>query len=223
MNIKELQLETKNVSLIKNFYVGTIGLKILQESDSSVSFKVGASVLTFVESSSNVNPYYHYAINIPENQIHAAIKWLGLKVNLIEHENSSLIDFPNWNAHSVYFFDSAGNIVELIARHDLDNSSNDPFSVKSLLSISEVGIPVESVKEFHDTISSQLNEKLWSGNLDTFAAIGSQEGLLIVVTTHRNWFPTDKPCNVYPLELKLRMVKTGSGIIKYSVYSIDSI
>ncbi|MBZ0201674.1 MAG: glyoxalase/bleomycin resistance/dioxygenase family protein [Ignavibacteria bacterium] len=220
MNIAELQIYTSNIETLKQFYTNTLRLEQSYESNNSFSLKIGTSTLTFNKSSSNEKPYYHYAINIPENQIHDAIQWLSLKVSLIEYEKSSLIDFPNWNAQSVYFYDPAGNIVELIARHDLDNASQELFSSKSLLSISEIGMPVEGVKAFHDTLSTQLGEKLWSGNLDTFAAIGDQEGLFIVVTTHRNWFPTNKPCYSFPLKVKLRNYNYLSGLFQHSIYEI---
>ena len=120
------------------------------------------------------DPYYHFAFNIPENKINEAIKWLEKKVELIEYGESNLISFPNWNAHSVYFYDPAGNIVEFIARHNLPNSTDREFSSESILNISEVGMPVTSVKNYCNTLNQMLDENLWWGNLETFAAIGDE-------------------------------------------------
>lgn len=187
--------------------------------ETEIKIKLGSTNLIFTEDKS-ISPYYHFAINIPENQITEAIAWLKPKVKLIEYEGSPLIDFPNWNAHSVYFYDPAGNIVELIARHNLNNSSNEPFSQKSFLNISEIGLPVENVKAFHDIISSNMGVELWSGNHETFAAIGDENGLLIVVTPHRNWFPTDKPCNIYPLTVKISNKYSELVVLEHSQYKI---
>lgn len=219
MNIRELHLYTGSVDLLTGFYSEVLGLKITEYDNLKV--KVGSTDLIFMEEKSS-NPYYHFAVNIPENRINEAVEWLKPKVNLIEYNGSALIDFPNWNAHSVYFYDPAGNIVELIARHDLDNSSAKPFSAESFLSISEVGMPVEDIKTFYDLINTNSGEKLWSGNLDTFAAIGDQNGLFIVVTTHRNWFPTNKPCDIYPLTVKIKKENSAPVVLEYSSYKINT-
>jgi catechol-2,3-dioxygenase len=161
------------------------------------------SQLTFIYDKQSKENYYHFAFNIPENQINESIEWLKKKINLIEYEGSPLINFKNWNAHSVYFYDAGGNIVEFIARHNLKNGAGEPFSPNSIINISEVGMPVESVKDFCSKLDEKPGLKLWWGNLETFAAIGDEEGLLIVVTSQRNWFPTEKSSKIYPLTVKI--------------------
>ena len=219
MEIKELKLFTKFPKELKKFYSDDLGLIVSELSSTEFKVKVGKTDLYFSEEK-KYSPYYHFAINIPQNKISEAIAWLKPKVSLIESEGSPLIDFNNWNAHSVYFYDPAGNIVELIARHDLDNASDEPFSDKCLLNISEIGMPVENVKVLHDTLNEKYGEYLWSGNLETFAAIGNQEGLFIVVTTHRNWFPTDKPCNIYTLTVKVEKNKSAPVVLEHLPYKI---
>lgn len=219
MKITELRLYCNNTRPLKDFYVNKLGLDPLIDSDHNVKFKIGSSELTFLSDIGIEAPYYHFAFNIPENQMNEAIYWLNKKTKLIEYEGSPVIDFPNWNAHSVYFYDPAGNIVELIARHNINTSSNDPFSAASLLNISEIGMPVDSVKEFVELTKDKLNEKLWWGNLETFAAIGDEEALFIAVTAKRNWFPTEKPCNIYPLSVKIHKDNMLPVKIDYSNYS----
>ncbi len=222
MKILELNLFCNDLKSLNDFYISNFDLALLSESENTLTVLIGKSKLTFKQNTGIESPYYHFAINIPENQINEAINWLKPKVKLIENEGSPLINFPNWNAHSVYFYDPAGNIVELIARHDLNNASNEPFSAKSLLNISEVGMPVPDVKVFHDMLNEKFGEKLWSGNLETFAAMGDQEGLFIVVTPHRNWYPTDKPCNIYPLKVKIESKNSAPAVLEQSQYKIIS-
>lgn len=219
MKILALNLFTSNLHLQKEFYTKSLGLKLTANSPDSFSVQAGVSSLKFTENNLPEAPFYHFAFNIPENQMNEAIDWLNKKTKLIEYEGSPVIDFPNWNAHSVYFYDTAGNIVELIARHNLKNSSNEPFSAASLLNISEIGMPVDSVKEFVELTKDKLNEKLWWGNLETFAAIGDEEALFIAVTAKRNWFPTEKPCNIYPLSVKVHKDNMLPVKIDYSNYS----
>ncbi|MEO8512062.1 MAG: hypothetical protein ABI543_00750 [Ignavibacteria bacterium] len=219
MEIIELQLFANSIKDLRTFYSDVLGLTVSELDISKIKIKVGTTDLVFIQDK-NTTPYYHFAINIPENQINEAIEWLKPKVSLIESDDSPLIDFPNWNAHSVYFYDPAGNIVELIARHDLDNSTTEPFSGKSFLNISEIGMPVEDVKAIHDKLSEKFGQNLWSGNLDTFSAIGDQNGLFIVVTTHRNWYPTEKPCNIYPLTIKIANENSAPAILEHPPYKI---
>lgn len=188
--------------------------------DYTFTLKTGSSKLTFMEDDSGDEPYYHFAFNIPENRINEAVKWLDSRVDLITYEDSPLISFPNWNAHSVYFFDPAGNIVELIARHNLENSSESKFDSRSLLCISEIGMPSKNLKPLCNTLNQLLNENLWWGNLETFAAIGDENGLFIAVTNERNWFPTEKLCNIFPLTVKIRDHKVISSSIEFSPYKV---
>lgn len=222
MKFLEVELCTPRLNEQKEFYSDTLGMQTDFNTPVSFTAHAGATLLKFTESNLQEAPYYHFAFNIPENQLNDAIKWLGNRVKLIEYEGSPVIDFPNWNAHSVYFYDPAGNIVELIARHNLKNSSNEPFSAASLLSISEIGLPVESVKDFINLAEDKLNERLWWGNHEAFAAIGNEEGLLIAVTTERNWFPTEKPCNIFPVKLKIEKKDPLFEILEYIPYKIIS-
>jgi len=220
MKILGLNLFTSKLHLQREFYTKSLGLKLTGNLPDAFSVQAGTSILTFSESILQGEPFYHFAFNIPENKLNEAIDWLSNKVELIEYEGSRVIDFPNWNAHSVYFYDPAGNIVELIARHNLNNSSNEPFSAASLLNISEIGMPVDSLKEFVELAKDKLNEKLWWGNLETFAAIGDEEGLFIAVTPKRNWFPTEKPCNIFPLQVKIKKSNSSFETLKFIPYEI---
>jgi catechol-2,3-dioxygenase len=204
VKILELKLPTAKIDEQRSFYVDELGFKVIYESDHSFTVSTGDSKLTFTNDINTLENHYHFAFNIPENQLNEAAEWLRQFSALIEYEGSHIINFPNWNAHSVYFYDPAGNIVELIARHNLNNSSKEKFSAASIINISEAGLPVSSVKDFYSTMKENFGLDLWWGNLETFAAIGDEEGLFIAVTTERNWFPTDKPCNIYSLAVKIK-------------------
>lgn len=216
MKILELNLHTCDLTQQKDFYTKKLGLNISKENESSFTVKTGNSKLRFTCDEAASGYYYHFAFNIPENQINQSAEWLKNFLEPLRHDGSSIVNFPNWNAHSVYFFDPQGNIVEFIARHNLNNSAKDDFSARSIINISEVGMPVESVAGFYN----ELNKSglgLWWGNLETFAAIGDEEGLFIAVTKERNWFMTDKPCNIYPLEVKAE----PAGSISYLLYKVN--
>src|SRR5439155_2935079 len=108
-----------------------------------------------------------------------------------------------WHAHSVYFLDAAENVLELIARHDLPNASDEPFGPASLLEVSEVGLPVRDVDEAVAFIERELRQPLFSGDREHFAALGDHRGLFILVPLGRPWFPTDKPTALAPLAVTI--------------------
>jgi hypothetical protein len=150
-------------------------------------------------------PFYHFAINIPANKIEEAKDWLSNKVKLLwmEDYKDDIADFVNWHAKSVYFYDPAGNIVELIARFDLDNNASETFSSHQFLSINEVGL-VFSNEHFEKEVMAleNLYSLSWFDKqppLPKFRAMGDDEGLFVIVPEHRNWYPTDKPSGIFPM------------------------
>lgn len=223
MQIAELKIFTNKLASQKNFYCDVLGLKLESKDDESFSVFFGFSKLTFIENTTIGNPYYHFAVNIPENKLYEVIDWLKVKnVQLIKYESSDIVDFPNWNAHSVYFYDAQGNIVEFIARHNLLNKSEIPFEPSQMLCISEAGMPVNNVGLFCKLLEEKLGENLWWGNYNTFAAMGDENGLFIVVTTNRSWFPTNRPSNPFPLEVKLAGISKSTVEINFENYKISA-
>jgi catechol 2,3-dioxygenase-like lactoylglutathione lyase family enzyme len=201
MQIQEMFLSTPDLAVQKDFYQNVLKLPITVENDQQFTFKAGTTQLIFQQGP--VDGVYHFAFNVPENQMAAAREWLS--VPLIK-ANDGRDEFfsESWNSHSVYFYDPAGNILELIARHTLPDASTESFSEKSLLNISEIGVAVADVSAF--TASSGLPS--YGGSSPEFSPIGDENGLLIVVKIGRQWFPdTGK----HALEIPLRAVITSNG------------
>lgn len=201
MKIIELKLNAENIGELKKFYTETLGVECVNSNPNSFTITAGTSKLTFLNNKTKDSPYYHFAFDIPENQIKEASVWLKERTSPIKDGDNEIIDFKNWNAHSIYFNDVAGNVVELTARHNKKNSSDKPFSFSNIINISEAGVPVNDVKKFYRELKEKTGEKLWSGNEETFAAVGDENGLLIVVPISRNWFPTDKASKIFPLTI----------------------
>lgn len=199
MKILELQLETHCLDELKTFYTETLALPLLKEQKRYFVFQAGMTTVKFSRAHKEDKPYYHFAFNIPENQLKEAKAWLSGRVKLIEKDGMDEFRHESWNADAVYFYDPAGNIVEFIARHNLKNRSEEPFSGKSILSLSEIGYPVEDVRLFSDYIKQELSLRLWDGDERQFAAVGDEEGLFIIVTQKRSWFPVDKLAESHPV------------------------
>jgi hypothetical protein len=207
MQIKKLILQTSYLETLKEFYSSILELPVQMVSGEEIIIKIGASSLVFTETK-EVEPFYHFAINIPSNKIQEAKNWMGSKLKLLwmEDYKSEIADFVNWHAKSVYFYDPAGNILELIARFDLNNDQEDAFSSKQFLSINEVGLVFEPDKFDQRTSELRNNYSLSYFSkqppLPQFRASGDDEGLFVVVPAHRNWYPTDKPAEIFSMRVE---------------------
>lgn len=205
MKLEQIQIHTNNIQKTAAFYQNILGLSLLEKSSKSVSIKAGDSILKFIENKA-FDSVYHFAFNIPENKLDEAIKWCKNKIDLITIEDQNVIaDFEAWNANAVYFYDNNGNLLEFIARHDLDTFSSENFNSESILNISEIGIVIESPLELGNHLIEKYQLDFFSknANSDAFAAIGDDEGLLIIVKPNRNWYPTQIPSQSNPAEIRI--------------------
>ncbi|MEP6930800.1 MAG: VOC family protein [Flavobacterium sp.] len=205
MKLEHIQITTNNIETTKAFYKDILGLLILEKSNESVTVQAGNSILKFVENP-QFDSIYHFAFNIPENKLDEAIEWCKNKVNLITIEDKNVIaNFENWNANTVYFYDNNGNLLEFIARHDLNNRQTETFSSKSILNISEIGIVNENPLELGNELITGYGLNFFSknSNSELFSAIGDDEGLLIIVQPNRNWYPTQTPSESNTTEITL--------------------
>ena len=204
MYITHLELATKDLHAQKEFYAKILELPV-ELSANRLEVKAGATALVFVPAASDFEGAYHFAFNIPENQIRAAKEWLSTKVDLLRDENRlDEFDFSNWNAHSIYFKDAAGNILEFIARHDLKNTVQGGFAGSQVLNVSEIGLPSEDVIAFAKEICSQLNLSVFRGEPgETFTPVGDGNGLLILPIVNRIWYPnTGVPARLLPIRVQ---------------------
>jgi hypothetical protein len=207
MEITRVILQTSSLKELITFYRNVLELSTELNNLNKMTVGIGNTELVF-EQVSGADPFYHFAINIPSNKIEEAKAWLAQRTKLIwmEDYKSEVADFKNWHAKSVYFFDPAGNILELIARFDLDNKTDNPFSSVQFLSVSEVGLVV-SEGEWDKTTNNLLQQYRLNyfdkqPPLPQFMAIGDDKGLFIVVPEKRNWYPTNKPCGIFPMEVQ---------------------
>jgi catechol-2,3-dioxygenase len=188
MNITELRLKTADLSGQRAFYADTLHLPLVEESADTLTIGVGHTRLIFERSEAASR--YHLAFNIPENQLEAARLWLKERVSLISLNGKDVFDFASWQAHSAYFYDAAGNVLECIARHRLPNASDRPFDAANLLNISEIGIATADVRATAGKLTGDLGLPVFDGaGSDSFTALGDDNGLFIVVKRGRVWYP----------------------------------
>jgi extradiol dioxygenase family protein len=194
MNILELELLSDDILKTEVFYNEVLGLETLYKDSSSISFNVGSTKLTF-RSSINVKPVYHFAFDMPNNKLLEAFAWIEKKTEIMYViPPDKIADFYNWNAKSFYFYDNNGNILEFIARNDLDNASQKAFDGSSILSVSEIGLVSKNVviqcEELFDKYGLTAYSK--QPKLNKFIVLGTVTGLFILVEENRDWYPTNK-------------------------------
>jgi catechol-2,3-dioxygenase len=109
-------------------------------------------------------------------------------------------DFSSWGgARAVYFRDPEENVVELIARPQ----------ARLELTLAEVGLPVEDVVATVDMLERELGLQPYDDWDESFAPLGDDDGLLIVVRVGRGWFPVGVPSGRAPIEVTLTGTESG--------------
>lgn len=206
MTIKRLQLHCKPLQKQLQFYRDTLGLPIIRQEDNSFEVQIGSSLLRFVKG--NEESYYHFAINIASFQAAAALHWLQSRVEILPYQGKKMVDFSNWNALAMYFYDPAKNIVEFIARRNLELQHKGNFSPQALFHISEIGLPTTNVKKCTEQLKDELGMHRYDGDLQYFGAIGDEEGLFIVVDQHeKTWIPPKDKALPFPFQLRATTAK----------------
>ncbi len=191
MLIKQIILYTNNIQRQKQFYADILDFELVFSSNDRIDFNVGNSILSF-----QYKAYFnaaHVAFNIPSNAITQALEWLQKKVVILPYDKKLISNFESWNAQAIYFYDADNNIMEFIARKDLNVISEDSFSSKSILSISEIGMVTNRIEPIYQSIKDMRDIPIYSGNLHRFCALGNAEGLFIIINkSQKKWYPTQE-------------------------------
>ncbi|WP_413511604.1 VOC family protein [Myroides odoratus] len=206
MKIIDLQLETSDLNRILDFYQHTLGLTTLEQTDTTVRFQAGDTQLSFTANNTS-KARYHFAFNIATNHLEQAIAWAQANnIDLLPSPKNEIIThFDTWKAQSIYFWDLDSNLLEFIAREDIQIAKGKAFSPKEILNISEIGLVTNNPIETAEAINQQLGTEFFSKStpLPEFCAIGDDQGLLVLVAPTRTWYPTPLLAEKSPATLQL--------------------
>jgi len=179
---------------LRDFYGRKLGLPLDGE-----AIVVGETRLGFEVEEGDA--FYHFALLVPGDRFNAALAWGRDRVELL----GDVFEFENWDAKAVYFHDPAGNIVELIAHHGLEeNGHSGGFTAGELLGFSELGIVGDKADQLRRLESRGLS--LWDGTMDEpdrLAFVGEKGRTLILAPPGRGWLPTGRPAEPHPVEFVL--------------------
>ncbi len=208
MRILELTITTGNPAELRNFYAEQLGFPEIPAAGETDGFSFRSGYTRINIAPGDTDARYHFAFNVRPDQLESAISWLEKAgVELIDNPQGKgkIVDFPNWLAKSVYFYDPAGNIVEIIARAAIPRAGNAPkFTAASLTGISEIGIVTDDVPAMREWIAGthRVGAFARQQNTDTFSAMGDDEGLLLLVPAGRKWYMADFEAAHFPLSIK---------------------
>lgn len=192
MDIRQAQLATRSLDDTARFWE-RLGCPV-DRADGLVEVVVGSTRLLFRELP-GMTGALHLAITIPAGTFDVAAEWIaGIATVLVDADGRDAFEGPpNWNSRSVYFEGPDQQLLELIERRDLvapAAPASAPASVVPLLSVSEVGIAVPDVLGAVETLRRAGLEPYADPASEGFAAVGDVDGLVILVSPERRWFPT---------------------------------
>lgn len=191
MHIIRVELFAKNLEAQARFYAEKLGLPVSKQVDGQITIKAGATDLVFKKASPDFEGFVHLAFNIPENKLEDAHAWLDARTTLIPNKNwQEIFFFERWNTHAMYCYDAAGNILEFAARHNLKNPSAESFGSAWILCVSEVGLVTEDVLGQTSRFVSKMGIQSFQDTVNNnFAALGDDNGLILLARKGREWYP----------------------------------
>lgn len=202
MKILRLELQAKDLRAQADFYSNVLELPVTLATE-ILEVRAGETILTFVNAAPDFDGAYHFAFNIPANQLLAAKAWIASRVPLLCDENGrDDFDSSNWNSHSVYFKDAAGNVLEFIARRELKNPVEGEFDSRHIMNVSEIGLPSEDVIGLADVLCATLGLSVFHQEpYESFTPVGDDNGLFILPVKDRIWYPkSGVPAELLPIE-----------------------
>ena len=204
MKITRLELLTVNLPAQQEFYAKILELST-KLTPSGLEIQAGKTELLFTQAALDFDGAYHFAFNIPENQFRAAKEWISSRAPLLRDETGKdEFESESWNSDSVYFKDSAGNVLEFIARRNLKNTVEGYFDSKQILQVSEIGLPSENVVAFANELCTRLNLSVFKQQPnESFTPVGDDNGLFILPIKDRIWIPNSGvPAKLLPVKVK---------------------
>ena len=203
MKILELEISSVDLPAQRDFYADILELPVRLDS-AILEVKAGRTVLRFTQAPSEFMGAYHFAFNIPENQYQAAKQWITGRISILR-DKTGQEDFEstNWASTSLYFLDAAGNVLEFIARHNLQNATAGDFNSSQILNVSEIGLPSEDVIALANQLVTQLGLSVFKQEPnETFTPVGDDNGLLILPVKDRIWMPdSGLPAKLLPVKV----------------------
>jgi len=208
MKITKVKLYVHDVQKMEQFYVDLLGFSLLERTADHFTIAVGESRITFEKIYSYIPKQYHFALNIPSNLFQQAKIWAKEHVGLLDSEGQDEVYFEFLKAYSCYFYDPEGNIVEFIARQEI-NSKHDAayFSTEQVLHIGEINLTTDDILAIAEQLKKYAikpiaNKKI---QLEGLNFLGNYEdgANILLGPSERLWYFSDKKAVISPICIEL--------------------
>jgi hypothetical protein len=174
---------------MREFYKHKLEMEIVHYSSKEMTILGGKTPITFIRDEDAADPWYHFAFNIPENKILKAREWHLERTPLIpapwndptENYPDDVRHFHHWNSHSLFFWDPAGNLLEYIARHDMNNAAEGDFTREDILYASEIAYVVDDQPAEARLLNKHLDLDPYPKSTDFWWAMGDESGLVLCI------------------------------------------
>lgn len=212
MKIQKLKIFSKHIEAQLKFYRDELGFEIRKYTEDSFEIICGYSILK-IEYRENPKPY-HIAFHIPDMQEEEALSWLERIVPVLGLNAEKIVDFSNWNAKSIYFYDEDKNIMEFISRKEFSKPISALFNTDQIVGIAEIGLATDDVQEIFESLKLDCGLNQYDGDLEKFCAIGEDSGLIITINKDKkDWFPTGDQAYAADFEMEFTHKKKKFRLI----------
>lgn len=147
MKIENIKLFTSEFEKTFQFYEEILECPVWMIGQEAFTVKIGETHLCFQQANDDVQPFYHFAIDIPYNHFFDMKQHYQNILFLLMEDGQHTTYFESFVAHSFYFQDPSGNVVELIAR--ISNITDEPEFSR----ISEIGFVCNETKAVFEALS----------------------------------------------------------------------
>lgn len=206
MKIESIKMRANHLPEMKLFYTEIMGFPLMNNTEDSFQISAGKTTVEFQRAEDE--PFYHFAFDIPDNQFEEAKNWVKQRVPLLTEDGEDEVFFEHFPARAFYFLDPAGNIVELIARPNITEKSDVPFSMASVYYASEMSLVVDDPTEAYEKLDQlgipERDRKEPNPAGLTFMGEREDGSFLLLTPPGRRWFFSDKISAVYPMEITLK-------------------
>ncbi|MFS2030950.1 MULTISPECIES: hypothetical protein [unclassified Curtobacterium] len=228
MRIRQVQLATRSLDDTARCYE-RLGCAVLADDD-SVRVTVGASQLVFRELD-GMTGAHHLAFTIPTGTFADAKRRVAEVATVLGADGADEFEGPaGWDSRSVYFEGPDRQLLELIERRELPDGNAAPTAGQGapatgqaaplaplFVSVSEVGIAVPDVPGAVEALRQHGLDPYANPPGPDFAPVGDVDGLLILVSPGRQWFPTlDRAPSSAPVVVDLGLgttVELAEGVL----------
>jgi catechol 2,3-dioxygenase-like lactoylglutathione lyase family enzyme len=171
--------------------------------------------------------FYHFALLVPGDRFDAALAWAQERVEILADSAGERVfrTEDEWNSSAVYFHDPAGNILELIAHHGIEENraGGAAFGAEELVGFSELGI-VGDRRLLLERLRA-LGLELFRGTVDEpnrLGFVGELGRTFIVAPPGRGWVPTERPAEPHPVRALVSAPHRGKVDVGDGLYELTS-